>query len=171
MLSEFQKLHVRKVSIIEGSLSTIWSSFTGGSYLTGLFIWLGASTTLMGVYGAMTPLANVVQPLLLAILGKGFANKKKFVVISVALFKPWFFILVLTSLINGSFRIWVALVILFFFRIVASVAGPIWTSWMSDVTEHDIYGRYFGFRNFATQVVGALFTLAAGYLLDIFGKG
>lgn len=169
-MNELQKSHARKISIIEGCISTIWSSFTGGNYLTGFFIWLGTSPFLMSVYGALGPLSNAIQPLFLAILGRNITSKKKFVIISVALFKPLYFILVLMALINSGSRVWIALIVFFFFQVVSSVAGPVWTSWMTDIVERKIYGRYFGFRNLITQFVAAGSVLLAGYLLDILGK-
>ena len=171
MLNETQKSHARKISIIEGCVSTVWSSFTGGNYLTGLFIWLGAGPLLISLYGASGPLSNVIQPFFLAILGRNVTNKKKFIIISVALFKPLFFVLVLASLINSGLKVWIALAILFFFQIISSMAGPVWTRWMTDIVDREIYGRYFGFRNLITQIVAAASTLLAGWLLDLWGKG
>ncbi|MCW1300734.1 MAG: MFS transporter [Candidatus Parvarchaeota archaeon] len=171
MLNELQKSHARKISIIEGSVSAVWGSFTGGNYLTGLFIWLGAGPISISLYGASGPLANVIQPFFLALLGRSVTNKKKFIIISVALFKPLFFILVLTSLINSGLKVWIALAVLFFFQIVSSMAGPVWTRWMTDIVGREIYGKYFGLRNLITQIVAAASTLLAGYLLDIWGKG
>lgn len=171
MLNEFQKTHARKISIIEGSISTVWSSFTGGNYLTGLFIWLGAGPILISLYGASGALANIVQPFFLVVLGRSIINKKKFIIISVALFKPLFFILVLTSLVNGGLKLWIALAVLFFFQVVSSMTGPVWTRWMTDIVDRKIYGKYFGLRNLITQIVAAASTLLAGYLLDTWGKG
>ncbi len=171
MLNELQRSHARKISIIEGCFSTVWSSFTGGNYLTGFFIWLGTSPFLMSVYGALGPLANVIQPVFLTLLSHRIKSKKKLVVIAVALFKPLYFVLVLTALINNGLKIWMALIILFFFQVASSVAGPVWRSWMVDIVDQQNYGRYFGFRNLITQIVATVSILLAGYLLDILGKG
>ena len=66
MLSESQKAHARKISIIEGGFATVWGAFTGGfsgnSYLVGFFLWLGATPFVMSIYGALIPLASVIQP-------------------------------------------------------------------------------------------------------------
>ncbi len=81
MLSESQKAHARKISIIEGSFATVWGAFTGGfggnSYLVGFFLWLGATPFLMSIYGALIPLASVIQPFSLMI-AHTFTSKKRF---------------------------------------------------------------------------------------------
>ncbi len=174
MLSESQKAHARKISIIEGSLATVWGAFTGGfggnSYLVGFFLWLGATPFLMSIYGALIPLASVIQPFSLMI-AHTFTSKKRFILLMALLGRPVFLTLGLVALIDSGVKVWIALFIFFFFQIVTSSAGPAWQAWMSDLVDQGVRGRYFGLRNLITGLVSVPATLAAGYVLDVLGGG
>lgn len=174
MLTEDQKAHARKISIIEGSLATVWGSFTGGfggnSYLVGFFLWLGATPFIMSIYGALIPLASVLQPFSL-IIARTFKSKKKFILLMALLARPVFLTLILAALINSGVRVWIALFIFFFFQIVTSSAGPAWQSWMTELVDQRVRGRYFGLRNLITGLISVPATLIAGYILDALGGG
>lgn len=174
MLSEEQKAHARKISIIEGSLATVWGAFTGGfggnSYLVGFFLWLGATPFVMSIYGALIPLASVIQPFSLMI-ARTFKSKKRFILLMALFARPVFLTLAFAALINSGVKIWIALFIFFFFQIVTSSAGPAWQSWMTELVDQRVRGRYFGLRNLVTGLVSVPATLAAGYVLDALGGG
>lgn len=174
MLNQQQKAHARKISILEGSLSTVWGSFTGGfggnSYLVGFFLWLGATPFMMSIYGALIPLASVLQPFSLMI-AHTFKSKKRFILLMALLGRPVFLTLGLVALIDSGVKVWIALLVFFFFQIVTSSAGPAWQAWMSDLVDQRVRGKYFGFRNLITGLVSVPATLAAGYVLDVLGGG
>ncbi len=174
MLGESQKAHARRISIIEGGFAAVWGAFTGGfggnSYLVGFFLWLGATPFMMSIYGALIPLASVLQPFSL-IFARKFTSKKRFILLMALLARPVFLTLALAALIDSGMKIWIALFIFFFFQIVTSSAGPAWQSWMSDLVDQRARGRYFGLRNFITGLISVPSTLIAGYVLDSLGKG
>jgi len=174
MLSESQKTHARKISIIEGSFATVWGAFTGGfsgnSYLVGFFLWIGATPFVMSIYGALIPLASVIQPFSL-MLARTFTSKKRFILLVAILARPTFLTLALVALISTGMKVWIALFIFFFFEIAVSSAGPAWQAWMSDLVDQRVRGKYFGLRNLITGLVSVPATLAAGYVLDILGGG
>ncbi len=174
MLTSSQKQHGRFISIIEGSMATVWGTFTGGfggnSYLVGFFLWLGASPFVMSIYSALIPLASVIQPISL-LLARKFTSKKRFIFTFVTISRPIFFILALTYFLPPNFKIWVALLIFFFIEVLTSVVGSPWQAWMSELVDPEIRGRYFGMRNFITGLVAIPSLLIAGYLLDALGKG
>jgi MFS family permease len=174
MLNEAQKAHARKISIIEGGMATVWGAFTGGfggnSYLVGFFLWLGATPFMMSIYGALIPLASVLQPFSL-MLARTFTSKKRFILLMAVLARPAFLTLGLVALIDSGVKIWIALLLFFFFQIVTSSAGPAWQAWMSDLVDQNTKGRYFGLRNLVTGLISVPSTLLAGYVLDLFGGG
>jgi MFS family permease len=174
MLTQSQKRHARFISIIEGSMATVWGTFTGGfggnSYLIGFFLWLGASPFVMSIYSALIPLSSVVQPISL-LLARKFTSKKRFIFTFTTISRPIFFILALTYLLPSNLKIWVALVIFFFIEVLTSVVGSPWQAWMTELVDPEIRGKYFGMRNFITGLVAIPSLLIAGYLLDALGKG
>ncbi len=173
-MEDYKKAHARKISIIEGAFATIWGQFTGGlggnSYLTGFFLWLGASPFMMSVYGSVFALASMFQPFSLALV-RGFTSKKRLIQVLVWASRPVFFVLVFTAFIRSDLRVWLAILILFVFSLMTSTAGPPWQSWMSEIIDMRSRGRYFGIRNLITSAVAVPSTLIAGYLLDKMGRG
>ncbi len=174
MLTSSQKQHARFISIIEGSMATVWGTFTGGfggnSYLIGFFLWLGASPFIMSIYSALIPLSSVIQPFSL-LLARKFTSKKRFIFTFTTISRPVFFILALTYFLPSGFKIWVALLIFFFIEVLTSVVGSPWQAWMTELVDPEMRGRYFGIRNFITGLVAIPSLLIAGYLLDVLGKG
>lgn len=173
-MENYQKIHARRISIIEGTFATVWGQFTGGfggnSYLTGFFLWLGASPFMMSVYGSVFALASLLQPFSLA-LARRFTSKKKLVQVLVWASRPTFFTLIFTAFIKSGLRVWVAILILFFIGLMTSTAGAPWQSWMSEIVDMRTRGKYFGVRNFITGAVAVPSALLAGYILDALGKG
>lgn len=174
MLTPSQKKHARFISIVEGSMATVWGTFTGGfggnAYLIGFFLWLGATPFVMSIYSALIPLASVIQPFSL-ILAHTFTSKKRFILTFITISRPIFFIIALTYLLPIGFKIWVALLIFFFIEALTSVVGSPWQTWMTEIVDPEIRGKYFGTRNLITGLVAIPSLLIAGYLLDALGKG
>uniref|UniRef100_A0A7V3VSW3 MFS transporter n=1 Tax=Mesoaciditoga lauensis TaxID=1495039 RepID=A0A7V3VSW3_9BACT len=174
MLNSSQKAHARFISIIEGSMATVWGSFTGGfggnSYLVGFFLWLGASPFVMSIYSALIPLSSVIQPVSL-VMARKFTSKKRFIFTFTTISRPIFFILALTYLLPTGIKIWVALLVFFFIETLTSVVGSPWQAWMMEIVDPQMRGKYFGIRNLITGFVAIPSLLIAGYLLDLFGKG
>ncbi len=174
MLTPSQKKHARFISIVEGSFATVWGAFTGGfggnSYLVGFFLWLGASPFIMSIYSSFIPLASVIQPISL-MLARRFTSKKRFILSLVSISRPIFFLIALTYFLPQGIKVWAALLIFFFIEVLTSVVGSPWQTWMSEVVDPSIRGRYFGIRNFITGLVAIPSLLIAGYLLDTLGKG
>ncbi len=174
MLSESQKAHARRISIIEGSAATVWGQFTGGfggnSYLTGFFLWLGASPFMMSIYGALIPLASVFQPFLLVLTRRSTSRKKLIIFLALAA-RPTFLALALISFVSAGLRVPMALLLFFVIEVIISSSGPLWQSWMSEVVDQSIRGKYFGTRNFIAGLIAVPSTILAGYTLDILGSG
>ena len=173
-MEESRKAHARKISIIEGAIATVWGQFSGAfggnSYLTGFFLWLGASSFAMSVYNSVFALANVLQPFLLVTTRK-FKSKKALVRVFAWISRPTFLFLILTPFLAAGMRVWIAIIVLFILELMVFAVGAVWRSWMSEVVDFRSMGRYFGIRNLVSGAVAIPSLLIAGYLLDALGKG
>ncbi len=173
MLTEQEKSHARVVSVFEGVAATVWGQFTGGfggnSYLAGFFLWIGASPFAMSLYGAVVPMANVFQPLVLWASSR-VSSRKKLVIVLSGIGRPTFFALALFALVKSGLRVEIALLLFFVFELATSAVGAPWQSWMSDLVDPELRGGYFGARNLTTGLVAVPSALLAGYLLDLLGK-
>ena len=173
-MEEKRKAHARKISIIEGAVATVWGQFSGAfggsSYLTGFFLWLGASSFAMSVYNSIFALANVFQPFLL-VATRRFESKKKLVRLFAWISRPAFLLLILMPFLASGVRVWIAITILFILELMVFAVVAVWQSWMSEVIDFSSMGRYFGIRNLVSGAVAIPSLLIAGYLLDALGKG
>ena len=173
MLTEQEKSHARVVSVFEGVAATVWGQFTGGfggnSYLAGFFLWIGASPFAMSLYGAIVPLTNVFQPLVLWASSR-VTSRKRLVIVLSGIGRPTFFALSLFALVKSGLRVELALFSFFVFELATSAVGAPWQSWMSELVDPELRGSYFGGRNLTTGLVAVPSALLAGYLLDLLGK-
>lgn len=173
MLTEQEKSHARIVSVYEGVAATIWGQFTGGfggnSYLAGFFLWIGAPPFAMALYGAIVPLANVFQPVVLWASSR-VASRRRLVIVLSGIGRPTFVALALLALVKSGLRVELALLLFFVFELATTAVGAPWQSWMSELVDPTLRGSYFGRRNLTTGLVAVPSALFAGYLLDLLGK-
>ncbi len=173
MLTEQQKAHGRVISIFQGAAASVWSQFTGGfggnSYLSGFFLWLGASPFSMGLYAATAQLANIFQPVVLWTSSR-VASRKRLVIILTGVSRPPFFALALLALVRAGVRVELALAVFLFFELATAAVSSPWQSWISDLVDPPIRASYFATRNLATGLVSVPSALLAGYLLDLLGR-
>jgi len=123
----------------------------------------------MSLYGAIVPLANVFQPLVLWSSSR-VASRKRLVIVLSGIGRPTFFALSLFALVKSGLRVELALIFFFVFELATSAVGAPWQSWMSELVDPELRGSYFGGRNLTTGLVAVPSALLAGYLLDLLGK-
>jgi MFS family permease len=151
---------------IEGSLTTVMGSLTGGAFLVAFALMLGASNTAIGIIAAAAPLSQVLQIPTIFLIEK-IRRRKRIVVISSTLarlfllssaFMPWFPI--------PELRLPLFVLALFTYYALASISGCAWNAWMRDLIPDEIMGRFFGKRLAVSTAFAALLSLGGGVLLD-----
>ncbi|MBC7659534.1 MAG: MFS transporter [Chitinophagaceae bacterium] len=161
-----------KLLMVDGAMSTIMGSLTGGAFLVTFALLLGASNLAIGVIAATAPLSQIMQIPAILIIEK-FRSRKRVVVYAAGLgrifllscaFLPWF------PYPNARVPLFVAA--LFFYNSMGSISGCAWNTWMHDLIPETIMGRFFGKRLAVSTAFAALLSLIAGVSLDkSFGPG
>ena len=159
-----------RISIAEGAFASVHISLTGGAFLTGYALMLGAREVSLGVLAAI-PFAAQFFQLAAAYIAERTHKVKTLAVSGQALGRTsWIFaaLLPLLPFAPGPYRLYAFLL---FYAISAAflmITYNAWTVWMSDMIPERLRGRYFGIRNTIVIAVNLAVTVAGGRALDAF---
>lgn len=152
---------------IEGAAATVFVTLTGGAFLTGMALMLGANDFQIGLLVALPFLmqtAQLASPFLVEKLG----GRKRLVVQSALMARQIWWLSIPILLLTGGWRLDALLVIVIISGIMIMPAAPAWLAWMSDLVPERIRGRFFGVRNsgVALATVGA--SILGGLIIDMY---
>ncbi|WP_234340265.1 MFS transporter [Gorillibacterium timonense] len=155
---------------LEGIPAIIFQTLLGGQFLTGYLMYLGATSSQIGLVLAIPTLANVLQ-----IPFASFSHK---------LHRKWGFVTLAslhricwaaTGLIPFLFpqELWLAVYIpLYSLAFIANATSAMmWTSLVGDMVLPQVRARYMGFRNMVLNALGSLTLFAGGQILDRYPGG
>ncbi len=168
---DYEKEKTMKLSIKEGTVSTVMSSF-GDAYIIPYALSLNANNVQIGLLSSLTGLIGPLAQIKGSRLMERFP-RKKIVIIGTALNAiMWIPILILAFLFQkGIYLEYLPFALILFYSIYAifgSIGGPAWFSMLGDIVPQKIRGKYFGKRNRVAGTVGLVTTLGAAFLLDLF---
>lgn len=155
------------ISIIEGALAVLINQFFGGAYLTGYFLWMGASSFFIGLFGSIPFLANTLQLLTLSFSHRLKSRKQIIVPLMWTARTSILLFAVFPAIRHGLLF---AYLLYFYIQIAGALSAPLWQSWMSDLVPKDMIGSYFGFRNLIHGAVQIPAMFLAGAILDSLGE-
>lgn len=143
---------------------------TGGAFITGYALFLGANDALLGILAAVPFLAQAYQLVSAYITERSGKIKAVTVVGGVASRLLWVFPIALLFIPGLSAGARVGLFLAFYTVAYALmfISYNAWTNWMSDLIPARLRGRYFGTRNVAIVIVSMAVTIAGGIALDAF---
>jgi hypothetical protein len=159
-----------RISVAEGAFAAVHISLTGGAFLTGYALMLGAGDIQLGVLAAI-PFAAQFFQLAAAYIAERTHKVKPLALSGSALGRmSWIFaaLLPLLPFAPGPYRLYAFLA---FYTISAAflmITYNAWAVWMSDLIPERLRGRYFGIRNTIVIVVTLVVTVAGGRALDAF---
>jgi MFS family permease len=156
-----------RISVIEGSFTSIFFTWTGGSILIGYMLFLGATPLELAVVASI-PLLAQMMGLVGAIVAMRIGSRKGFMAAVTTVGRGIWILGALIPFmpIEAVYKPIVLLGIVGISSIFQSCAGPPWISLMGDIVPEPIRGRYFGFRNGVINVVTMIATIAAGWYMD-----
>ena len=159
-----------KLTYVQTMLSAVFGASTGGMFLIGFAIDLGADNVLLGLMSTI-PAFFVVFQLLAAWLVENKISRKKLTVVF-ALVTPlcWFFIAAI-PLFGDALSKWMRFAVLIstiaIVTLAAQFAGNARASWLGELIPEERRGRFFGYCAMFAGVVGAGFAVIEGRFLDI----
>jgi MFS family permease len=154
-----------RVSIVEGGFAMLYTTLGGGMFLIGLALWLGANSFQIALLSAIPALVTGFG-FLSGYLVRRTGARKRLLIWTAGIGRSVFIVLVPFLLL----RMRVSLVLFFATVAVSSlimtIAGTVWTSWISDLVPEERRGRFFGLRNAIHGVLGVTTAYVAGHGMD-----
>jgi MFS family permease len=166
-LDEVQVGRGLRISVVEGLFATGHLALTGGMFLVGLALLLGATPFQIGLLAAI-PSAATVFSLLSSPLVRRLGARRGLVVWTSGIGRALFAVLVPLLLLKAGVGMGVLLAVVVGYNVLLSVANTSWNSWMSDLVPELRRGRFFGMRNAVLGAVAMALTYAGGRALDWF---
>ena len=157
----------RRVSTIEGCVSTLHGTLIGGSLLTAYALALGASDFHIGLIAGFGMVANM--GLLIGAQASLRRRARKPIVVRAALASrmAWILLAVIPFVpLSPAARVWSFLFIVFMAQTLLQAAVNPWSDWIADLAPECIRGRFFGVRNAVCGGVGMAGAIFVGRSYD-----
>lgn len=150
--------------VLEGALTNVFVILTGGAFVTGLALFLGAGDFEIAMLAALPLVAQTVQ------LASGLFDRpllrKKISVLGLTIGRQiWWLVLPLLFL-SGDWRLVAFLAVVTLSAFATMAVAPIWLAWIAGLVPHQIRGRFFAARNVGVAVTTLIFSVGASLVLD-----
>ncbi|MFH2055656.1 MAG: MFS transporter, partial [bacterium] len=150
----------------EGAFANIFITYTGGVYITGLALFLGAGDFEIGLLAALPFVAQLAQ-LGSAWVAERFHSRRTAVISLSAISRQAWWLLLPLLFIESHWRLPVLLILVAFSSVGVMAATPVWLAWMADIVPGRVRGRFFGLRSAVLAAVATIAVLAGGVILDL----
>ena len=152
---------------LEGAFANVFIVYTGGAFLTGLALMLGANDFEIGLLAAIPFLSQMAQ-LFSAYAIDRTGKRKPITMWCIILGRQLWWLLLPLLFVSGNWRLEALLIIVIFSSILIMFATPGWLSWMAELVPDRIRGRYFGNRSAVIAISTISSVLLGGIILDKF---
>lgn len=152
---------------LDGIFTKIMDTLTGGPFLAGLALALGANNFQIGLVAAIPFLAKIA--FIPAVWLVERVRKRRLIcVLSSALGRPFLLMAAVATLILPAvISLWGLVFGLFIFSLFATFSGLAWNVWMKDLLPERIRGRVFSRRLWFMGIVGMVLSLFGALLVDV----
>ncbi len=157
-------------SIIEGVYANVFTTLTGGVFLTGFALFVGMSDFMIGLLAATPSLVTIFQLPVSYFTEKG-ENRKRIAIFAASAARLLWIPITFFGVIPYSPRhivptlIFVLIFLSFTFATINYVA---WFTWISELVPQRLRGRFFGTRNMLCGAAAMITMVVFGKLLDVF---
>jgi MFS family permease len=149
----------------EGALSNVFVLLTGGAFVTGLALMLGASDFEIGLLAALPFLAQAAQPLSVLLPGV-VGHRKRLALIGLTVGRQVWWLVVPLLFVQASWPLTALLAVVTVSALSTMLVTPVWLAWISDIVPAEIRGRFFGSRSARIAVTTLVFGILGSLLLD-----
>ena len=154
-----------RISVIEGLFAQFHITLTGGMFLTGFALYLGANSFQMGVLASIPSLLAGVG-FFAAYIASLIGKRKILCVMTSVVGRGLFIVFIIPLAFRFRISIQLFFAIIFIFNLLLNFAGNLWMSWMSELVPRAERGRFFGIRNTLLSGLGMVVNYAGGRFLD-----
>ena len=149
----------------EGALSNVFVVLTGGAFVTGLALMLGASDFEIGLLVALPFLAQAAQPLSI-LLPKVAERRKRLSVWGITFGRQIWWLAVPLLFLQSGWALAAFLVVVTVSSMATMLVAPVWLAWVSDIVPREIRGRFFGSRSAMVAASTLVFGILGSIVLD-----
>lgn len=163
-----------RVSYTQAMLSAVYGASTGGMFLTGYALRLGANNLDIGLMSTIPMLCVVVQLVSSTLVERGVSRRTLTIAASVLNVAGWLLIVALpygAALIGPGSRVLALIGILAIVSVFAQIAGNARSSWLGDLVPAHRRGVFFGRSTMYAGIVGVIFAIGEGAFLDRVKQG
>ena len=159
-----------RLTYIQMMLGAIFAASTGGMFLIGFAIKLGADNVLLGLMATIPQYFVVFQFLSAYLVERGVSRKR--LTVSFAFMTPlcWFFIAVIpffNHAMDKTGRFTALIGVISLVTLSSQFIANARASWIGDLVPKERRGRFFGLCGMFAGLVGAFFAIVEGRALDI----
>ncbi|MEK6647643.1 MAG: MFS transporter [Candidatus Firestonebacteria bacterium] len=183
-LSEIEVSKAIKRNIIAGCFGYVFitATITGGIFLTGFALRLGANSFQIGLLSAFPLFAQIMQLFSSYYIEQSGQRKEIWFKLEFIRRLLWIFIVIVPFIIarSNSFAhanslwsqvgIFALLGVTLFSSLISSFAIPIWLSWLSDIIPSEKLGKFWGNRTAILSSVALISSLIFARVIDLFPK-
>jgi len=160
-------------SIVEGTYAAIMGTLTGGAFLTGFALGVGAEDFEIGLLASIPALMTLAQ-IPASYMVERTGHPRRIVLQSAVAGRLIWFIIALLPFSLFSFGeryvITVLLALIAASNLFGSITRLSWLSWMSALVPTGRMGKFFARRNLINNGIAMLAGMGAGQFLDLFRK-
>ena len=158
-----------RFSYAQAMLGAIFAASTGGMFLTGYALRLGADNVRIGLLSAIPMLSVVIQLISATMVERGMSRRMLTFIASAISAGGWALIVALpwiTSQASPLFRVGALIALIAVLSLFAQTAGNARASWMGDLIPPGRRGVFFGRSNMFAGLIGVVFAVFEGAFLD-----
>ncbi|GEM_PF-660602 len=158
-----------RFSYAQAMVSAIYAASTGGMFLIGFALQLGANNVQIGLMSTIPMLTIVVQLLSAVVVERGVSRRRLTIISSLLNVAGWGLIVFLPAVTRGmseDLRIGVLIGIITLNTVFAYIAGNARSSWIGDLIPAKQRGMFFGRLLMYAGIIGAVLSIIEGKFLD-----
>lgn len=161
--------HAIRLSYMQAMISAIYVASTGGMFIIGYALKLGANNVQIGLMSTVPMLCVVVQLFSSMLVEKGISRRKMTIWAGLLNVFGWVLVISLPYALahaSAEARITALIAVLALVTAFAFISGNARASWVGDLIPAQNRGMFFGRMTMYAGMIGAVFAIIEGKLLD-----
>lgn len=159
-----------RLSFVQAMLGAVYAASTGGMFLIGYALRLGATNVHIGLLSTIPMLCIGVQLGTAALIERGMSRRRLTLVASLLNVACWLPVMLLPYVVPGAsvtLKVGVLITALTVLTFFAFVAGNARGSWVGDLIPVRFRGTFFGRATMYSGIIASLFAIGEGAFLDV----
>lgn len=158
-----------RLSYVQAMLASVYAASTGGMFIVGYALKLGADDVQIGLMSAIPMCAVVAQLASAALVERGASRRRMTIAAALANVAGWVLIILLPYALahaSADAKIGALIGIITLVTVFAHISGNARSSWVGDLIPEDRRGGFFGKMTMYGGIIGAVFAVVEGRFLD-----